>query len=111
MANQAKFKDVTFNVGDQVRIYLRLIEQEQKSGKTKKERRIEQRERIQPFEGVVMAIRGMDENKTFTVRRIGVGGIGIERIFPLCSPWIMKIEVKKKGKVRRAKLSYLRQKK
>jgi len=59
----------------------------------------------------VIAIRGREENKMFTVRRIGTGGIGIERIFPLSSPWITKIEVKKKGDVRRAKLSYLRQRK
>lgn len=64
-----------------------------------------------PFEGVVIAIRGRDVNKSFTVRRIGVLNIGIERIFPLSSPLLTKIEVKKKTRVRRAKLSYLRNKK
>lgn len=111
MANQAKFGETIFNVGDLVRVHLRLIEQEKKGGKTKREERVESRERIQVFEGIVLAVRGREENKTFTVRRIGAGGIGIERIFPLVSPWITKIEVKKKGKVRRAKLYYLRRKK
>ena len=64
-----------------------------------------------PFEGIVLAIRGRGENKSFTVRRIGVMNIGIERIFPLSSPLLTKIEVKKKTSVRRAKLSYLRNKK
>lgn len=64
-----------------------------------------------PFEGVVMAIRGRDVNKSFVVRRIGVLNIGIERIFPLSSPLLTKIEVKKKVAVRRAKLTYLRKKK
>lgn len=111
MANQATFGETSFNVGDQVRVSVRLIEQEKKGGKTKREERVEQRERIQAFDGVVLAIRGEGENKSFTVRRMGVGGIGIERIFPLSSPWITKIEVKKKGDVRRAKLYYLRGKK
>lgn len=108
MANRAKFGETTFNVGDQVRVHVRLIEKEKKGGKTKREERLEQRERIQVFDGIVLAIRGREENKTFTVRRIGTGGVGIERIFPLNSPWITKIEAKKKGDVRRAKLYYLR---
>ncbi len=111
MANQAKFNETVFNVGDLIRVHVRLIEQEKKGGKTKKEERVEQRERIQVFEGIVLALRGEGENKSFTVRRIGTGGIAIERIFPLASPWITKIEVKKKGDVRRAKLYYLRHKK
>jgi len=64
-----------------------------------------------PFQGVVIAIRGRGENKTFTVRRIGAAGVGIEKIFPLSSPLLTKIEIKKKGDVRRAKLYYLRKKK
>lgn len=111
MANRAKFDEISFGSGDLVRVFVRLIEQEKKGGKTKKEQKVEQRERIQVFEGVVIAIRGREENKTFTVRRIGTGGIGIERIFPLSSPWITKIEVKKKGDVRRAKLFYLKKQK
>ena len=108
MANQAKFGETTFNVGDLIRVHLRVVEQEKKAGKTKREEKVEQKERIQIFEGMVLAIRGREENKSFTVRRIGADRIGIERIFPLASPWITKIEVKKKGNVRRAKLYYLR---
>lgn len=64
-----------------------------------------------PFEGIVLAVRGRGENKSFTVRRIGVMNIGIERIFPLSSPLLTKIEVKKKVAAKRAKLTYLRHKK
>lgn len=94
MANQAKFGETTFSVGDTVIVSQKIIE----GGKT----------RTQPFEGIVIAIKGRGENKTFTVRKIATGGIGVERIWPLNSPWITKIQVKKKGKVRRAKLYYLR---
>jgi large subunit ribosomal protein L19 len=96
MANQAKFGETTFNVGDTLVVTQKIIE----GGKT----------RTQNFEGIVIAIKGRGENKTFTVRKIAVGGIGVERIWPLSSPWITKIKVKKKGKVRRAKLYYLRKK-
>lgn len=94
MANQAKFNQTIFSVGDQVKVQQKIIEEE--------------KERTAPFEGIVIAIRGQGENKTFTVRRMATGGIGVERIWPLNSPWITKIEVVKKGKVRRAKLYYLR---
>jgi len=96
MANQAKFGETTFNVGNTVVVSQKIVE----GGKT----------RIQNFEGIVIAIRGRGENKTFTVRKIAIGGIGVERIWPLSSPWITKIKVKKKGKIRRAKLYYLRKK-
>ena len=68
--------------------------------------------RLQVFEGTVLSIKGRDENKSFMVRRIGAGQVGIERIFPLISPTIEKIEVIKKGTkgVRRAKLYYTRDK-
>ena len=111
MANQTKIGETILGVGDLVRVHVRLVEKEKKGGRTKKEQKIESRERIQVFEGIVIAIKGRDENKSFTVRRLGAGGIGIERIFPLCSPWISKIEVKKAGDVRRAKLYYLRNRK
>jgi large subunit ribosomal protein L19 len=87
-------KDVPdFRAGDTVRVSLRIVE-----GKT---------ERVQDFEGVVIARRGGGVRETFTVRRISFG-IGIERIFPLQSPRIEGIKVVRRGKVRRAKLYYLR---
>jgi large subunit ribosomal protein L19 len=90
-------KDITdFHVGDTVRISVKVIEAD--------------KERIQPFEGVVIARHGSGTKETFMVRKISFG-IGVERIFPVYSPIIDKIEVLKKGKVRRAKLYYLRGKK
>lgn len=94
MANIAKHGNTEFHVGDTVGVHHQFKE----DGKT----------RTQAFEGVVIAIRGRGENKTFTVRKIASGGIGVERIWPLASPWIKKIVVLKKGKVRRAKLYYTR---
>lgn len=110
MANSAVHKETTFHVGDSVDVHYRLIEKEKVAGKAKKEVKEEVRERIQIFSGIVINIRGEAENKSFTVRRIGAAGIGIERIFPLTSPWVRKVAVKKKGSVRRAKLFYLRNK-
>jgi large subunit ribosomal protein L19 len=86
--------NTTFNVGDTVRVMYKIIE----GGK----------ERIQPFEGIVIGKKGESVSKTFTVRRIGAGGIGVERIFPVYSPNIADIQVVKAGQVRRAKLYYLR---
>jgi large subunit ribosomal protein L19 len=80
--------------GDLVKVYSKIVEGD--------------KERIAPFQGVIIQIKGSDIHKTFTVRKISAG-IGIERIFPVHSPMITRIEIKKKGKVRRAKLSYLRQ--
>lgn len=115
MANQAVWvsdqedkKTVTFHVGDTVRVHYKLIEHEKVAGKTKREVKEETRERTQTYEGIVLGIKGKGTNKMFVVRHMGVGAIGVERIFPLVSPWIRKIEVKKSGKVRRAKLYYLR---
>ena len=110
MANQAKIGETTFAVGDTVRVFYKLIEKEKVTGIKKREEKEEIRERIQPFEGVVIAIRGEGENKSFTVRKIAVGAVAVERIFPIISPWITKVTVKRRGKVRRAKLYYLRAK-
>lgn len=83
-----------FSVGDIVRVHQKITE----AGKT----------RIQVFEGMVIAIRGEGGNKTFTVRRIAAGGVGVERIFPLYSPLIEKVESIRRGSVRRSKLYYIR---
>lgn len=86
-----------FRVGDTVNVGCKIIEV--KGGKEK--------ERIQNFEGIVIAKKGQGATETFTVRKIS-SGIGVERIFPVNSPNIASIEVVKKGKVRRAKLYFLR---
>lgn len=108
MANQITHGDISIHVGDTVRVHYKLIEKEKVAGKAKREVKEEVRERIQVFEGVVISIRGEHTNKTFTVRRIATGKVGVERIFPIISPWIKKVEIKEKGAVRRAKLFYLR---
>jgi large subunit ribosomal protein L19 len=87
-------KPARFDVGDSVEIHVRIIEGD--------------RERIQIFAGVVIAKRHEGLSETFTVRRL-VQGEGVERVFPVNSPRVVDIIVKKKGNVRRAKLHYLRQ--
>ena len=82
-----------FAVGDTVRVHTKVVEGD--------------KERIQIFAGVVMGRRGRGLNETFTVRRISYGE-GVERVFPLHSPRVDKIEVERQGAVRRAKLTYLR---
>jgi len=86
-----------FRAGDTIRVHVRL-----KEGEGEKEK-----ERLQAFEGVVISKKGRASSATFTVRRVSFG-VGIERIFPLHSPSISSIEVVGKGKVRRARLYYLR---
>ncbi|MGE5680849.1 MAG: 50S ribosomal protein L19 [Bacillota bacterium] len=93
VADQIKTDLPAFNPGDHIRVHVRVIEGD--------------KERIQPFEGDVISIRGGGLSKTFTVRKIS-SGVGVERIFPMNSPKIAKIEVLKQGDVRRAKLFYLR---
>jgi len=84
-----------FRPGDTIRVHVRLKEAEG------------EKERIQPFEGVVISRRGRTAGASFTVRRVSFS-IGVERIFPLHSPMISSIEVVQRGRVRRAKLYYLR---
>jgi len=90
---QRKKKTPNFSVGDIVDVHIKIKEGD--------------RERIQIFNGVVIARKGSGIYETFTVRRI-VHGEGVERIFPIHSPVVVNIVVKKRGKVRRAKLYYLR---
>jgi large subunit ribosomal protein L19 len=85
-----------FSVGDSVRIHTRVVEGD--------------KERIQIFAGVVIGRKGRGLNETFTVRRISYGE-GVERVFPLHSPRIAKLEVEQQGRARRAKLNYLRSRK
>lgn len=95
MANQIKWQDkIEFGVGDTLKVSLTVKE----GDKT----------RSQAFQGIVIAIRGTGEGKNFIIRKIAAGGVGVERILPINSPSINGIEIIKKGKVRRAKLYYLR---
>jgi large subunit ribosomal protein L19 len=90
---QKKSLGVSFKAGDQVKVYFKVVE----GGN----------ERIQVFEGVVIRMKGSGLSETFTVRKVSFG-VGVERIFPVNSPRIDKVEVARRGKVRRAKLYYLR---
>lgn len=100
--------DNSFNVGDLIKVHQKIVEKEKVKGAGKREEKEEQKERIQIFEGVVLGKKGVGENATFTVRRISAGKIGVERIWPVNSPSIAKIEVVKNGDIKRAKLYYLR---
>jgi large subunit ribosomal protein L19 len=92
---QANFQDKIIHVGDTVRVKYNIVEGD--------------KSRVQTYEGIVISMRGRAENKTFTVRRIGDRGIGVERIWPLNAKSIVDVEVvKSPKKVRRAKLYYLR---
>jgi large subunit ribosomal protein L19 len=88
-----KSKLPTISPGDTVRVNLKVVEGD--------------KERIQPYQGVVIRVRNGDAGGTFTVRRVAYG-VGIERTFPMASPLIEKVQVIRHGKVRRAKLYYLR---
>lgn len=110
MAISTQVHGKTIHVGDTVDVKYRIIEKDVVAGKTKKEKKEEQKERIQVFGGMVLAIRGKGENQSFLVRHQGPRGVGVERIFPLASPWLRGVVIKKKGDVRRAKLYYLRDK-
>jgi large subunit ribosomal protein L19 len=93
--DQARKDIPAFRPGDTVRVHVRLKEAEG------------EKERVQPFEGVVVSKRGELSGATFTVRRVSFG-IGVERIFPVNSPMISSIEILQAGRVRRSKLYYLR---
>ena len=84
-----------FNIGDTVKVYFKIVE-----GKT---------ERIQIYEGIVICKKNEGARRTFTVRKISYG-VGVERVFPFNSPRIVKVDIVRPGKVRRAKLYYLRDK-
>jgi large subunit ribosomal protein L19 len=98
MQNQENSKQMPeFKAGDTVRVTYKIIEGD--------------KVREQPYDGIVISRKGEGVSKTFTVRKIGADGIGVERVFPLFSPNLVKLEVLRVGKVRRAKLYYLRAKK
>jgi large subunit ribosomal protein L19 len=92
-SEQYRKKPIVFQVGDSVKVHTKVVEGD--------------KERIQIFAGVVIGRRGRGLNSTFTVRRISYGE-GVERVFPVHSPRVEKVEVERKGSVRRAKLTYLR---
>lgn len=90
-------KDVpAFNVGDTVKVHTRVVEGD--------------KERIQIYSGIVIGRKGTGLNASFTVRRVSYGE-GVERVFPIHSPRIAKVEIERRGAVRRAKLNYLRNRK
>ena len=93
-SGQLRKEPLEFNVGDSVKVHTRVVEGD--------------KERIQVFAGLVIGRRGHGINETFTVRRISYGE-GVERVFPVHSPRIEKVVVDRQGKVRRAKLTYLRE--
>ena len=92
-SEQFRKDDAKFNVGDSVKVHTKVVEGD--------------KERIQIFAGVIIGKRGTGLNETFSVRRISYGE-GVERVFPLHSPRVDKVEVEREGAVRRAKLTYLR---
>ena len=92
-ANQLRDDIPKFNPGDLIKVHVRVIEGE--------------KERLQVFQGTVIQIRGAGISESFTVRKVSAG-VGVERVFPLHSPQISKVEIVRLGKIRRAKLYYLR---
>lgn len=95
MAQYLKYQEQSFSVGDTVRVHQEIQEGDKK--------------RIQIFEGIIIAIKNAGTGKSFTVRKVASSSIGVERIFPALLPSIKKIELKRQGNVRRAKLYYLRE--
>jgi large subunit ribosomal protein L19 len=95
-SEQLKSETTSFQVGDTVKVHTRVVEGD--------------KERIQIYSGIVIGRKGVGLNENFTVRRVSYGE-GVERVFPIHSPRIAKIEVERRGAVRRAKLNYLRSRK
>ena len=95
-SEQFKSEITSFEVGDTIKVHTRVIEGD--------------KERVQIYSGIVIGRKGCGINENFTVRRVSYGE-GVERVFPIHSPRIAKIEVERKGAVRRAKLNYLRSRK
>lgn len=96
MANSLKFNESTINVGDTVRVAYAFTEK----GK----------EKVQDFEGIVLRIRGMGVGKSFTVRRMTRSKVGVERIFPVASPFIKAISIVRKSTARKASARFIRNK-
>lgn len=96
MAQFFTYQDQNISVGDTVQVHQEITEGDKK--------------RIQLFEGIVVAVRNAGLSKSFTVRKVGVGGVGVEKIMPVLMPSIKKIVVKRHGEIQRAKLYYLRDK-
>lgn len=95
MAKYFTYNDQQISVGDTIRVHFKISEEEGKI-------------QTQAFEGLVIGVDNRESNKSVTVRKIASDNIGVERIFPLQSPYVIKLELKRKGDVRRAKLNYLR---
>lgn len=95
MSQYATFKDTKVSTGDTIRVSQEIAEEGDKK-------------RIQIYDGIVIAIKNSGAGKSVTVRKMGANGIGVEKIFPLALPSITKVEVRRSGQVRRAKLYYLR---
>ncbi|MEK7622967.1 MAG: 50S ribosomal protein L19 [Patescibacteria group bacterium] len=94
MAIKFNFKETELHIGDTIKVTHQFL--------------VDNKPQLQVFEGILIAISGREENKTFTVRKISADAVGVEKIWPVISPNITKIEVKKKGNARRAKLYFLR---
>lgn len=95
MAKYFTYNDQQISVGDTIRVHFKISEEDGKI-------------QTQAFEGLVIGVDNRESNKSVTVRKIASDNIGVERIFPLQSPYVVKLELKRKGDVRRAKLNYLR---
>ncbi len=97
MANHIKYNEKTYSVGDTIQVFQKI-----KEGK---------KTRTQMFEGILIGVKGHGMGKSITVRKIASAAVGVERIWPIMSPMIKDIKLKKHGLVRRAKLYYLRDRK